>query len=124
MRISDWSSDVCSSDLHLAARGDLDPARARLAAQHRLEIFLERLLAVLETGRDVERVLRIPICFGIGGADIADHVADRGPGRVIAGETARLGDAGADGEAAEERVSSRLANILLFRARVEPRGGI
>src|SRR3546814_13353843 len=94
MRISDWSSDVCSSDLHLAARGDLDPARARLAAQHRLEIFLERLLADLETGRDVERVLRLPIFFGIGGADIADQVADRGPGRVIAGETARRGDAG------------------------------
>src|SRR3546814_5050024 len=50
---------------HLAARGDLDPARARLAAQHRLEIFLERLLADLETGRDVERVLRLPIFFGI-----------------------------------------------------------
>src|SRR3546814_12502412 len=96
MRISDWSSDVCSSDL----------------------------LADLETGRDVERVLRLPIFFGIGGADIADQVADRGPGRVIAGETARRGDAGQVGQADEDRGIFGLADILLDRDRLEPRGGI
>src|SRR3546814_2958769 len=95
-----------------------------LAAQHRLQIFLERLLADLETGRDVERVLRLPIFFGIGGADIADQVADRGPGRVIAGETARRGDAGQVGQADEDRGIFGLADILLDRDRLEPRGGI
>src|SRR3546814_9480968 len=72
MRISDWSSDVCSSDL----------------------------------GRDVERVLRLPIFFGIGGADIADQVADRGPGRVIAGETARRGDRSEERRVGKECVST------------------
>src|SRR3546814_1301988 len=91
MRISDWSSDVCSSDL---------------------------------AGRDVERVLRLPIFFGIGGADIADQVADRGPGRVIAGETARRGDAGQVGQADEDRGIFGLPDSLLDRDRLEPRGGI
>src|SRR3546814_17391841 len=30
MRISDWSSDVCSSDLHQSGRGSGDHGRARL----------------------------------------------------------------------------------------------
>src|SRR3546814_11134760 len=64
-----------SSDLHL------DPARAWLAAQYRLEIFLQRLFADLEAGGDVEGVLRLLIFLGIGGADIADQVADRCSGR-------------------------------------------
>src|SRR3546814_4487503 len=32
MRISDWSSDVCSSDLHPGAAGVLRPAQGLLAA--------------------------------------------------------------------------------------------
>src|SRR3546814_9300501 len=48
-----------SSDLHL------DPARAWLAAQYRLEIFLQRLFADLEAGGDVEGVLRLLIFLGI-----------------------------------------------------------
>src|SRR3546814_4930796 len=35
MRISDWSSDVCSSDLHLVViAGDIDDVRAALGALH------------------------------------------------------------------------------------------
>src|SRR3546814_7023988 len=75
-----------SSDLHL------DPARAWLAAQYRLEIFLQRLFADLEAGGDVEGVLRLLIFLGIGRADIADQVADRCSGRIITREAARQGD--------------------------------
>src|SRR3546814_20057623 len=48
MRISDWSSDVCSSDLHLLARRDDDVifggvvARIRLAAETHEPVGLDR----------------------------------------------------------------------------------
>src|SRR3546814_9190392 len=35
MRISDWSSDVCSSDLHLARLDVADDDRSRTLAKHR-----------------------------------------------------------------------------------------
>src|SRR3546814_3283387 len=40
MRISDWSSDVCSSDLHAEERGQFETQRARM---HVLEKDLEAL---------------------------------------------------------------------------------
>src|SRR3546814_4472542 len=86
-----------SSDLHL------DPARAWLAAQYRLEIFLQRLFADLEAGGDVEGVLRLLIFLGIGRADIADQVADRCSGRIITREAARRGDTGQVGQADQDR---------------------
>src|SRR3546814_8914202 len=58
MRISDWSSDVCSSDLHqplqvAAAAVDIDPGHRTsiLAAQHR------RAVAHLHAGDGAERDL-------------------------------------------------------------------
>src|SRR3546814_9317956 len=91
MRISDWSSDVCSSDL-------LDAPRAGLALQHLLEIFLQPVLADLVAGRDVQRILGLLIFLGVRGADIADQMADRGPGRIIARKAALRRDAGQFGQ--------------------------
>src|SRR3546814_7385110 len=45
MRISDWSSDVCSSDLHDAV-GDVD-----IAAEHRVAVKIEAAEAVEEQAR-------------------------------------------------------------------------
>src|SRR3546814_8914398 len=58
MRISDWSSDVCSSDLHDAMRRR--PA-AHGADLHRRCVRPQHdLLAILATLRQVERVLHLP----------------------------------------------------------------
>src|SRR3546814_5810774 len=81
MRISDWSSDVCSSDLDLVA------------------------------GRDVQRILGLLIFLGVRGADIADQVADRGPGRIIARKAALRRDAGQFGQPDEDRAIFGLGQI-------------
>src|SRR3546814_20556454 len=44
-------------------------------------------------GRDVQRILGLLIFLGVRGADIADQVADRGPGRIIARKAALRRDA-------------------------------
>ena len=62
----------------LAARGDLEPLRARAAAQPRLHRLFKAFLADLEAGRDQKRVLLLLIFLLVGGADIADQMADRG----------------------------------------------
>src|SRR3546814_3121797 len=72
----------------LAARRHLDAPRAGLALQHLLEIFLQPVLPDLVAGRDVQRILGLLIFLGVRGADIADQVADRGPGRIIARKAA------------------------------------
>src|SRR3546814_20843755 len=49
MRISDWSSDVCSSDLHLIAvrAGDADGARsARAAHEARILVIIASFIGV------------------------------------------------------------------------------
>src|SRR3546814_10810088 len=71
----------------LAARRHLDAPRAGLALQHLLEIFLQPVLADLVAGRDVQRILGLLIFLGVRGAAIADQMADRGAGRIIARET-------------------------------------
>src|SRR3546814_16219311 len=38
MRISDWSSDVCSSDLHLSARGQRAVLPPRRHSAHRVKV--------------------------------------------------------------------------------------
>src|SRR3546814_3313746 len=56
MRISDWSSDVCSSDLHLAAEV-LDNAMDEAVAGHatRIEVTLEpgNRLTIIDNGRGI-----------------------------------------------------------------------
>ena len=73
---------------HLAARGHLDTLRTGVAAQHRLEIFLQPVLAGLEAGGDVERVLDGLIFLGGRSADIADQMADRCARWIVAGKAA------------------------------------
>src|SRR3546814_2906354 len=55
MRISDWSSDVCSSDLHV--RG-FEQALARLAAEIALEIEREAALVAVELHEGVAHARR------------------------------------------------------------------
>src|SRR3546814_4535669 len=43
MRISDWSSDVCSSDLRLQRRGIIPAARGRDRGLHRAGLLPDRL---------------------------------------------------------------------------------
>src|SRR3546814_9113606 len=107
MRISDWSSDVCSSDL-------LDAPRAGLALQHLLEIFLQPVLPDLVAGRDVQRILGLLIFLGVRGADIADQVADRGPGRIIARKAALRRDAGRSEEHTSELQSLMRISYAVF----------
>src|SRR3546814_17624653 len=77
--------------------------------------------AVLETRRDVELTLRLFIFLGIGGADIADQMADRGARRIIACKAARRCDAGQVGQADEDRGIFGFADVLLDRDRLKPR---
>src|SRR3546814_4901459 len=73
MRISDWSSDVCSSDLARAERGDLPrrtlaAALALLALEEILEEFLER-----RAGRELRHAFRqLAALHRLGGRDV-DH---------------------------------------------------
>ena len=87
-----------------AARGDLDPRRAGPAAQPLLHHLLEAFLADLEAGRDQQRVAVLRLIFlAVGGADIADQMADRGAFRIEAGEGAQRRDAGQLGQAHVDR---------------------
>src|SRR3546814_17965847 len=58
MRISDWSSDVCSSDLHYFGQSEQIPSLIRLAARHDAEAgcvaggLLLQHLPEGEVGRD------------------------------------------------------------------------
>src|SRR3546814_4217792 len=54
MRISDWSSDVCSSDLELAAMLGAQPIDLVLAAQQARDIpFAEVMQAITASGKDI-----------------------------------------------------------------------
>src|SRR3546814_14500376 len=84
MRISDWSSDVCSSDLHprrrhvLGPPGDGDPARQGA-------LLLRRLLPGTRTGRRAPAAdargtpARGPRAGAGNPAREAGHAADQGP---------------------------------------------
>src|SRR3546814_2146535 len=76
MRISDWSSDVCSSDLNLGVKDDLEQQVAKLVADRRgiaagdrvrdLIGFLDRI------GRDRREILRqIPFAAAVGIAQLS-----------------------------------------------------
>src|SRR3546814_7431374 len=83
MRISDWSSDVCSSDLHAPAAGRVD--RVRLMGLGDLDHADDRLLAdrMIEEAAvaDLHRlhvVLRLMVAHAVPAADaLADHVVPR-----------------------------------------------
>src|SRR3546814_6562015 len=96
MRISDWSSDVCSSDLHqplqvAAAAVDIDPGHRTsiLAAQHR------RAVAHLHAGDGAERDLLARRRQDRQASEFADTVA----------QLARIADAD---RVARDRKSTRL----------------
>src|SRR3546814_7934675 len=88
MRISDWSSDVCSSDLHL---GDLAQGRVRLLRGGRVDAGADTttLRAVRQRGRIA--------LVGLGAARLAHQLVDRCHSllgtRWLAGETAQIGRA-------------------------------
>jgi len=89
-----------------AAGVDLDAARARLAAQPRVERLLHAVLAEPEAGKDVERVLRFLELLARRRADIAEQMPDRRPVGIEARKAAhrlharKLGQADVDrGEA-------------------------
>src|SRR3546814_14486452 len=76
MRISDWSSDVCSSDLHDLAQGIADAVRARGDRDVGLRVFLDEALAAdLQAHRRLARRLAVqhPIVAGYG--DVVVRVA-------------------------------------------------
>src|SRR3546814_15610438 len=89
MRISDWSSDVCSSDLVLAAhevheRAEIDDvddlAVVNLADFGLFDDALDpdaRRLDLADVGRgDLDHALVIDVDLGAGGGDdLADHLA-------------------------------------------------
>ena len=104
----------------LAARGDLDPLAAGLAAKRRLERLLEAFLADLDAGDEQQRVLVLLLIFvGGGRADIADELADRGPAGIEAREAARGGDAGQLGQADRDRGILLVRDIVGDRDRLE-----
>src|SRR3546814_2418377 len=72
MRISDWSSDVCSSDLSAAgrARGAADAAQAHSFFSH-LDTNIQRILAGFGTLRDLVTDVRASL------ADAAARDAQR-----------------------------------------------
>src|SRR3546814_5701656 len=73
MRISDWSSDVCSSDLHAKLVGDLFGIKGPAFAigGDRCRLAIERQLAVLEFQRPFEQMSRRAFVIGEGGKRIA-----------------------------------------------------
>src|SRR3546814_6654148 len=65
MRISDWSSDVCSSDLAEAASADLVRRRCRCRAQAHCTLC-QRLVAVSDqTGSDTGQARLHPLAAGL-----------------------------------------------------------
>src|SRR3546814_1709221 len=86
MRISDWSSDVCSSDLHLAALGlgrlFIFPRMEILPRLHDLDIGPARFDQRIASGGN-GRVLRAPELIAVGEiAVLAEQVGD-GPTLVF-----------------------------------------
>src|SRR3546814_2164438 len=113
VRISDWSSDVCSSDLHAL------PATAR-SFDHRLHRFLADLLgdlveAAMEQARGVRAV-------GIGAAAALDHRVERIEHRAVGG-ILRHGEAlpldGAGCPATGRTATGRTGNPWAARQRSE-----
>src|SRR3546814_20462698 len=94
MRISDWSSDVCSSDLHLIAvrAGDADGARsARAAHEARILVIIASFIGV---GAALTRAAETDV--GEIGFGTVKAAADRyllmDPGNDVRSEERRVGE--------------------------------
>src|SRR3546814_9674304 len=118
MRISDWSSDVCSSDLAASWLGDLFQALgeaagvALLGAGERLEPLGDLLEALLAGGLGEARV-HLGVLVGLAG--------DGGPEVVLGGSDGLAGDGVADlreevevaaGVARSEEHTSELQSLM------------
>src|SRR3546814_10865176 len=71
MRISDWSSDVCSSDLHVERIGA--GVEAGIASQHFAVVFVGLADFVLEAA-----ALHVLVERLVGGDDFGQHIDRRG----------------------------------------------
>src|SRR3546814_1494080 len=76
MRISDWSSDVCSSDLHLAAAGGTAQFMAAAFDQQRAEPFEQSLVRLAEAGETEQTAQWLP--------EITDGLVRRDEGQARA----------------------------------------
>ena len=88
---------------HPAAGVDLDPARARDAAQARVLRALDTVLAELEAGEDQQRVMLALVLLWRRCADIAEQVAECLASRIDAAEARDRDQAGQIGQADVER---------------------
>src|SRR3546814_1367825 len=81
MRISDWSSDVCSSDLSAATANMADPRNAKIAPQPRqnsVRYFTDWALAQLdEYVGDTSQPLNVTTTLDLGMQKAADEAIDR-----------------------------------------------
>src|SRR3546814_2636280 len=85
MRISDWSSDVCSSDLHVVDQAMFvdDADRVELRLEFGLEHFFEQILEAavigLEDrvlGRQIHRPLAREAIVEAGACEVADRIVE------------------------------------------------
>src|SRR3546814_16009080 len=76
MRISDWSSDVCSSDLFVTETGELPP-RDWLIAQLSAPQVAPTLLAGRAPGAQADRGPVICVCFDVGLKTIVAAIRDQ-----------------------------------------------
>ena len=83
----------------LAACGDFHPLGAGLAGQMLVIGALQPVLADLEARRDEQRILALLIVFRGRRADIAEQMADRGTGGIMARKALARRDAGQVGQA-------------------------
>src|SRR3546814_18296372 len=101
MRISDWSSDVCSSDLRAQAQGDevaaevlaveARPALLVAVVRHQREVAVQQILQ-LERQVDtvVDAVVVVEIVVVVGQVDAQQQVAPQFPLHFEAGGGMRL----------------------------------
>ena len=105
----------------LAACGDFDALGARRAAEFTFQLLFKAILAELETRCDEQGVVRLLILFGVGRADIAGQMRDRGARRIVAREAARWRDAGQFGLAQADRGEAIPADVFRHLHRLEAR---
>src|SRR3546814_3729054 len=87
MRISDWSSDVCSSDLVEEAVIVADGRRFDAAEQHRRVNFDSRIAGSLLTDNALEPVVLDQVLRQHRGGGVARTAATGEPGMFAAGQT-------------------------------------
>src|SRR3546814_16722898 len=103
MRISDWSSDVCSSDLPVLVTGS--PGGA-----HIINYVTKSIVAVLDWGLDPEHAVALPNISNRNGPTVLEAGLETGIAPDLAGGLRRLGH-----ETRAGTFSSGI-NLLLFLA--------